>query len=331
MDYNELDKMIIEKKIHIKRNIKKYPFVSTLNKEKSLEIIEILKGILERYELFSGVEFYNLNTLDEYIINEFKEKGIIDGKNQNDGIYSALFIWSNFYILVNNEDHIEIIIVDRDKTFDEMYVELSKVEDIFEQELVFEFDEKYGYLTTSPMDIGTAMRCEIIFHMPTIVMSGGTNKIFQAVEQVGMTLGDFYKRENSRNYRFALKNVYTLGISEYDIMGSLKSVVYQILSKEFELRNKFLSEKKTNIEDRVYRALGILSNCRIIGYTEAYEYIDDIRLGIESGIIDYDSNRLDNLVNCIGNYTIFNNSDAKRLEEIDIKRANLIRKELEAR
>lgn len=329
MRISELDKMIIDRKINVKRNIKEYNFVTTLSKEKSIEIIERIKGIIERHDIFSGAKYVNLNTLDEYKVKELREKGILRSVDEREEIYSGLFIWDGFYMLVNYTEHIEIIGFDNMKGFEELYLKLVQIEDVLESELELAFDEKYGYLTTTPENIGTGLVGEITFHLPTMVMSGGMDKIYQAASQIGMDMAPLYERENTRNYRFKLKNIYTLGASEHEILDSLKSVSYQILSKELELRDKLLAEKRINIEDRVYRALGILKNCRIIGYTEAYENLDDLRYGIESGLIDFSLAKIDKIIDEIGNYTIFNNTDAKKLEEIDVKRASLIRKELE--
>lgn len=329
MRISELDKMIIDRKIIVKRNIKEYNFVTSLSKEDSIEIIEKIKGIVERHDIFSGGKYMNLNTLDEYMSNELREKGILDHPEEREEIYSALFMWDGFYMLINYTEHIEIYVADSEKSFEELYLQIAKIEDILESELELAFDEKYGYLTTAPENIGTGLTGQITFHLPTMVMSGGMDKIYHAASQIGMDMSPLYEKENTRNYRFRLKNIYTLGASEHEILDSLKSVSYQILSKELELRDKLLGEKRINIEDRVYRALGILKNCRIIGYTEAYENLDDMRFGIESGLIDCSLRKIDRIIDDIGNYTIFNNTDAEKLEEIDVKRASLIRKELE--
>jgi len=86
---------------------------------------------------------------------------------------------------------------------------------------------------------------------------------------------------------FQVSNQITLGLFEEEIIDNLEKVNQQIISQEQKVRKDLLSNSKSQLEDRVWRAYGILSSARTISSAEAMELLSKLRFGVELGIISY--------------------------------------------
>ena len=113
-------------------------------------------------------------------------------------------------------------------------------------------------------------------------------------------------------------------------MEDLKSVVSQIVSQERSAREALVKTSNIQLEDRVYRSFGVLSNSRIIETKEAAKCLSDVRLGIDMGYIkNIPRNILNELMiltqpGFLQQYA----GGPLRPNERDIRRATLIRERL---
>ena len=83
---------------------------------------------------------------------------------------------------------------------------------------------------------------------------------------------------------YQISNKITLGLSEDKIVKNLKAITEKIIEQERLARN-YLGKNKIELEDKVYRSYGILSNCRKISYEESRKLLSDVKLGTDMGII----------------------------------------------
>jgi protein arginine kinase len=83
-------------------------------------------------------------------------------------------------------------------------------------------------------------------------------------------LGDF----------FQISNQVALGVSEDDILERLNKLVPQFVSYERNLRKSLLEEDRAALEDKVWRAYGILRSARTITSEDALEQLSALRLGV---------------------------------------------------
>ena len=84
---------------------------------------------------------------------------------------------------------------------------------------------------------------------------------------------------------FQLSNSATLGTSEEVILRSLKEMVVKVIGFERQAREMLFRKARTLLEDKVWRAYGLLSNARSVSTKEALSLISAVRLGVGMGII----------------------------------------------
>ena len=97
------------------------------------------------------------------------------------------------------------------------------------------------------------------------------------------------------------------------------------LTKENESRLLVNMEASIELEDDIYRSLGILQNCRIISAQEAMKHLSNIKLGIEMDYIKDIS--LEKVINLMTGMKPIMELMSPITSDGDIKRADFLREE----
>jgi len=214
---------------------------------------------------------------------------------------------------------------------DEAFQEIDKIDDLLESKLDFAFDEKIGYLTACPTNVGTGMRASVMMHLPVLTMMNQMGQIFATIAQVGLVVRGIYGEGSQANGNlYQISNQITLGKSEADIIQNVMGVARQILMSERKIRKSLSGEARIRLEDKILRSYGILTNAKIISSSEALSYISDVKLGVDLGIIeDVDPVILNSLFIMTGPAYIqgVSNNEMSPIER-DLYRANFIRQKI---
>lgn len=122
----------------------------------------------------------------------------------------------------------------------------------------------------------------------------------------------------------------TLGQREEEIVLKLEGVVRQMIEHEHTTRQRIREASFTQLEDRIHRSFGILSNARVISSKETMERLSDVRLGIDMGLISGVTPQVMNELMVITQPGFLQIRANQRLdtEERDIRRAEMIREQL---
>lgn len=83
---------------------------------------------------------------------------------------------------------------------------------------------------------------------------------------------------------YQISNKQSLGISEQEVIRNLKIITDKVIEQE-RLARKILAKNQIELEDKVYRSYGIISNSRKLSSEEANELLSDVKLGTDMGII----------------------------------------------
>ncbi|MFL0249244.1 protein arginine kinase [Clostridium neuense] len=293
--------IVLSSRIRLARNISKTPFPDKLSDEQGKKITgsvsskflsdESIKGKFKCIYLWENDKNSNIEYLEKHLIS----KKLIENKNK-----SAFIINNNetISIMLNEEDHIRLQGISAGFDLIDAYKELNKIDDILEEKIDYAFDEKLGYLTACPTNLGTGMRASVMVHLPALSMNNEMTRILNALTQIGITIrGMFGEGSRALGDLYQISNQITLGISETDIISNLNAVVNQILNQEKLSREQIMKKYKYELEDKIYRSLGILENAVILDKDECLKLISSVRMGIEMDIIkDIDIRKLDSLL-----------------------------------
>jgi protein arginine kinase len=233
--------------------------------------------------------------------------------------------------MLNEEDHIRLQCITSGFNLDETYDLANKLDNLLEEKLDYAFDEKLGYLTACPTNIGTGLRASVMLHLPALSMNNEMVRILNVVGQVGMTIrGLFGEGSKAEGDLYQISNQVTLGLSEEEIINNLKAVVAQIIDREQWSRQQLMKGYKYELQDKVYRSLGVLRSAVLLNSKECLNLISNVRMGVEMGIIkDVDVQVLNSLLVETQPATLQLISNVKLSEkDRDFNRAKLIRKKL---
>jgi protein arginine kinase len=283
--------IVLSSRIRLARNFDEYKFPTLFTHEEAKLIIENMEFILNQspIEKFGHMELLKIEELQPLQKRVLVEKHLISPHLAEDSRYGAVLLTENeeVSIMINEEDHIRIQCLYPGLQLSEALDAANEIDDWLESNVQYAFDEKHGYLTSCPTNVGTGLRASVMMHLPGLMLTQQINKIIPAINQLGLVVRGIYgEGSEALGNIFQISNQITLGKSEEDISRDLKGVVSQLISQERSAREALRKTSNIQLEDRVFRSLGVLSNSRIIESKEAARCLSDVRLGIDMGYID---------------------------------------------
>ncbi|WP_078429465.1 protein arginine kinase [Alkalihalobacterium alkalinitrilicum] len=283
--------IVLSSRIRLARNLKDFtfPILATME-EANLIVNHISTNLLKSpYNFIGPLELLPMDDLKANVKKVLVEKHLISPHLSEESKHGAVLLSEDesVSIMINEEDHLRIQCLFSGFQLNEGLVLASGLDDWIEEKLTYAFDEKRGYLTSCPTNVGTGLRASVMMHLPALVMTQQLTKILPAINQLGLVVRGIYgEGSEALGNLFQVSNQMTLGKSEQDIVEDLRAVVIQLIQQERAAREMLLQSSKIQLEDRVFRSFGILSNSRIMETKEAAQRLSDVRLGIYLGLIN---------------------------------------------
>lgn len=328
--------VVLSTRVRLARNIRGLPFPMLATPAQSQAVMDELLGVAENGRLngLGPIEIIRLTDLNELEKLVLVEKHLISPNLANESRFGAVILSQaeDVSIMINEEDHLRIQCMRPGFQIRETWETANLIDDVFEEQVNFAFDERRGYLTSCPTNVGTGIRASIMMHLPALVLTGQINRILSAVTQVGLAVRGLYgEGSEATGNLFQVSNQITLGQSEEEIIEHLHQVARQMVEHERAARTKLLSESRLRIEDRVRRSFGILSHAAIMDSKEASQRLSDVRLGVHLGLLPQVTARTLNelMVSTQPGFLQMTYGEVLNPEQRDKSRADLIRARLE--
>ena len=229
-------------------------------------------------------------------------------------------------IMLCEEDHIRLQVMMSGLALKEAYSVADKIDNILSAGLNYAFDERIGYLTQCPTNLGTAMRASVMLHLPALTKCGQIGRLASTVSKLGLVIrGAHGEGTSPKGEIYQLSNQITLGISEEEALDNLQSIALQLVAQERAAAQSLMENPAQ--EDKMWRALGILKNARMLSCDEFMELASLVRMGARAGKIDVDIKKLNEITYSVQPATI-NAHEGRELtaQQRDIMRADMVRK-----
>ncbi len=325
IESGEQGDIVLSTRIRLARNIDEYPFPCKLTKEGKKEVCERVKDILlsQKHWDFSYAETTSLTKAQAISLAE-RHLVSPDFASDNDG---AIVLTDDeaISIMLCEEDHIRLQVMMSGLALKEAYNVADKVDNIIASGIDYAFDERIGYLTQCPTNLGTAMRASVMLHLPALTKCGQIGKLANTVSKLGLVIrGAHGEGSSPKGAIYQLSNQITLGISEQEALDNLQSITLQLVAQE-RAAAKSLLENPAQV-DEIWRARGILQYATMLTCDEFMELSSLIRLGVRNGLFDFDLKKLNELTYIVQPATIKarENKDLTASER-DVIRANAVR------
>ena len=281
--------VVVSTRIRLARNLRKYPFPCRLSTEQKKQVVEEVKNAVQDAdsELTPRFRFVNMETISDMEAVALVERHLVSPEfiSERAGRGLLLLDDESVSIMINEEDHLRVQVMGEGLNLETLYETASKLDGRLDERLAFAFEEKLGYLTQCPTNLGTGMRASVMLHLPAIQESGGIQRIAGGLSKIGLTIRGMYgEHSGSAGSLYQLSNQVTLGLSEEAALENLKGITMQLCTQERAARETLLSN--IQIQDSIWRSLGILKNARRLESGEFMAMISRLRLGVSCGLID---------------------------------------------
>ena len=328
--------IVMSSRIRLARNLAKMPFPNKSGKKGLTEILSAVEPPFNQMNVFKDSMFLHMGELDNVDKQFLVERHLMSHEHAANTDGKALIVSKEevISVMVNEEDHLRIQVLQSGFNLDETWKIINTIDDIVSQKLDYAFLQDWGYLTACPTNTGTAMRGSLMLHLPALVMTKQINKVLAAIAKLSFASRGFYGEgtQATGNF-FQISNQVSLGHSEEDIIQNINGLIRQVIEQEEQARQALLLQNRSMLEDKICRSFGILKNAHIISSQETVELLSMVRLGIDVGIVrNVDRAAINDLFIMIQPAHL-QKIEGKKLtsNERDARRASLIREKLGGR
>lgn len=335
----DLSDVVISSRVRLARNLHDVPFPHLLQEVQARQVQEgvfaAVKGVNDKaakgsFSELHCIDLEKVSPLDRQVL---VEKHLMSPQHAQAGFGKGIITRfdERVSIMVNEEDHLRLQCLYSGLELDEAFVTASGIDDLLDERLDFAFDDRYGFLTACPTNVGTGLRASLMVHLPALAMGDEVSRVLATVNKLGLVVrGLFGEGSEGQGNVYQVSNQITLGQTEKEIIENLSLVAKQVVAEEKRFREMLLKTQRAALEDRIFRAWGILSNARSMSSQEAVKLWSDVRLGVELGMMSSLDGISANQILVIAQPNFVQKSVGKAMppDERDARRADLIRQHL---
>lgn len=283
--------IVISSRIRYARNLAGFPFVNRANRRQRFEVLDLCKQQIVSNRVADNILWVSLADspgLDRQLL---VERHLISRQHATagDDIPRAVAIGEDetFAIMVNEEDHLRMQVLRSGMQLEEAYHQIDRIDDVLEEKLDFAYSRRFGYLTACPTNVGTGIRVSVMLHLPALKLTGEIEKVRRAARDMHLAVrGLFGEGSEALGDLYQVSNQVTLGRADQEILADFeRTVVPQIIAYEQQARQALLRQREAQLDDKVWRAWGVLTHARVLGTEEVLSLLSHLRLGVNLGRI----------------------------------------------
>lgn len=282
--------VVLSTRVRLARNVAGCKFPTTADSETKKRIIGYFDSTLSRSNLLSAGQRFMASDLGELDRDFLIERHLISPVFLDGDSSKALLIGESerLSIMVNEEDHLRVQSLAAGLDPQGAFDMAAKYETEIGRYLEFDYDPDFGFLTACPTNAGTGMRLSVLIHLPGLVLTREIDKVVSHITRTGLVVRGFYgEGSDVLGNLFQISNQNTLGVTEQDIINHILRVSHEIIEQEASARQRLVDEAQDMIEDKIWRAYGILKNARVLTSDEVMNLLSAVRLGHAMKVIDF--------------------------------------------
>ena len=271
------------------RNLEKFNFPAKLDTSKQKTLVSLVGDELLKVDGLANPHLFPADTIGP-IDKEFLTEHFLSIENFHQAHAGEAFILDDsgtFMTTINLHDHIHLQLMECEGELEKAWHRLIKVETTLGKSLNYAYSRRYGFLTTDPSDCGTAMSAAVYLQLPALMHTEKIDDILEttlndSISITGMQgspteiIGDI----------LVIKNQYCLGVSEENILATVRNMTMKLLLEENTARTAIRNSGNNETKDRISRAYGILIHSYQIEAIEALNALSLIKLGVDLNWIE---------------------------------------------
>lgn len=277
--------VVVSTRIRLARNLADVPFPARITSGEDIEKVHTLakESLLKSPEF----KYFRLSDMPEISRRALIERNIISSDLARSSFGGLIANGDeSISVMIMEEDHYRLQSLKSGLALKAAYSEADELDNMLAAGVKYAYDENFGFLTSCPTNLGTGLRASLMLHLPALTAAKGMPRIISMVGKIGMTVrGAFGEGSAAAGAFYQISNQITLGVSEKEILSRLLSTANKVIDFERSTRSELYKSLGIALEDRVWRAVGVLRNARRMSDAEAQKLISDVAFGASLGIV----------------------------------------------
>uniref|UniRef100_A0A182JML6 arginine kinase n=1 Tax=Anopheles atroparvus TaxID=41427 RepID=A0A182JML6_ANOAO len=240
---------VVSTRVQCARSVGEFPFHPRMQEQQYEDICNQVKAALEDLPEDLRGDLHLVEFLDESRKREliethrlFKEADRFLQAAQGDRFYPAgraIFLneANNFIVWVNAEDHLRIISMQEGGDIGQTYQRLIKGLETIGKKLAFQRDERLGFLTFCPTNLGTAIRASVHIRLPKLCADRARLDAAAADHRLQLH-GDDGECTDTCGDVIDVSNKRRLGLTEFEAVKELVDGVKALIELEKQMNDE---------------------------------------------------------------------------------------------
>lgn len=281
--------IVISTRLRLARNVAGFNFLSRADNDMRTDIAEILTRATRKVPQLADTLHLEIDKLDELDRTFLVERHLIS-RQQAEGTGTRRVVFDpkeTVALMINEEDHLRMQVMRSGLQLDAAWEQISAIDDAIGHWVEYAFHPKLGYLTACPTNVGTGIRVSVMLHLPALRLTSEIEKVGQAAKDLRLAIRGLHgEGTEALGDLFQISNQVTLGVSEQDILDEFRDeVIPKIVAYEQAARAALIKTRPQALDDKIYRAMGLLQNSRLMSSSEAMQCLSHVRMGFHAGRI----------------------------------------------
>ena len=278
--------VVISSRIRLARNLSGYPFLSTTDASDQAELYRCTAEAVQEVLGDENGFIVDVEEADELERSVLVERHLISRQHALGEGSRGVAIWNDERkaVMMNEEDHLRIQALRSGLQLDTLWADIDKLDDELGKSLDYAYEQQLGFLTACPTNVGTGIRVSVMLHLPALRLTQEIDRVIRAARDMRLAVrGMFGEGTDAVGDFYQISNQTTLGKSEQEILDQFDhDIIPRVVEYERAARQSLLSSHRQRLEDRIWRAHGILANARTISTEEALSLLSHLRMGIHT-------------------------------------------------
>ena len=322
--------IVVSCRARLARNLASFPFSTKITEDQRAEVVQRVLAGAKGSSQMANATFFDMSSLDGNQRRLLVERHLVSpALAETQGQRGVLFDQRELLsIMINEEDHLRLQAIFPGMQGQEAWSRISALDDELTTSLDCAFSEELGYLTACPTNTGTGLRISVLIHLPALVLTDDMERVLHGLSQLSFTVRGVYgEGSNVSGNLFQVSNQSTLGTSEEYIAEELIRITEQLVEFERDAQEALMGEARSQVEDKVWRAYGLLTHAPVLSSQEFMNLLSAVRLGYSLSLIKSISPGFMNQLMIITQPSHLQALAGKVLEaeERDVQRADLVR------
>ncbi len=282
--------VVLSSRVRLARNISGLRYPNSADSDTMQKVVSYVGTAIERSNSLTSEGFIKSSDLSSLTRDFLVERHLISPTFLDDEPNRALYIDEDerTSIMINEEDHLRMQSMYPGLHLYRAFERANELDDDLCSSLEIDYDPDFGFLTACPTNVGTGMRASVLIHLPGLVLTGEIDNVIARISKLGLVVRGFYgEGSDVLGNLFQISNQTTLGASENEILKSIETITESIITEEDAARNRLLNEAENQIDDKVWRAYGILKYARSLTSEEVMNMLSAVRFGVALGRVSF--------------------------------------------